>query len=60
MKEEILTIPETAMFLKISEATVRRWIITGKLPAFQIGRKYRIRRKDIVERFELRKQTHEE
>lgn len=60
MKEEVLTIPETATYLKISEATVRRWIITGKLPAFQIGRKYRIRRKDIVDRFEVRKQIYEE
>ena len=59
MKDEILTIPEVAKFLKLSEATIRRWIKSGKLPAFQIGRKYRIRKSDIVKRFEVRKQTYE-
>lgn len=59
MEEIILTIAEVAKILKISEATVRRWIKTGKLPAFQLGRKYRIRQKDVFGRFQARKQTHE-
>ena len=41
----VLTVEEIAEDLRISEGTVRRWIRSGKLPAFGLGQ-YRIRRAD--------------
>jgi len=59
MNDEVLTIPEVSQFLKVSEETVRRWIKRGKLPALQFDRKYRIRKKDIMDRFKVLKQNDE-
>jgi excisionase family DNA binding protein len=41
----VLTVEEIAEDLRVSEGTVRRWIRSGKLPAFGLGQ-YRIRRAD--------------
>jgi len=38
----IWTAAETADFLRVSRATVQRWCQQGKLPAFKIGREWRI------------------
>jgi len=51
MKDEILTIKEAAKLLKYSEATLRSWVKKGKVPAFRVGRKYRIRIRDINKEF---------
>lgn len=50
-EDQILTLQETAKMLKVSEATLRRWIRTGKIPAFRAGRSFRIRLLDIEKRF---------
>ena len=44
---EVLTVNEIAGYLRVSETTVWRWCNTGKLPAFRIGRSWRIRRADL-------------
>ena len=49
-EKEYLTTEDIARHLDISEATVRRYIRTGKLPAVRLERAYRIRREDF-ERF---------
>ncbi|MGZ3611442.1 MAG: helix-turn-helix domain-containing protein [Ktedonobacteraceae bacterium] len=41
----VLTVEEIAEDLRVSAGTVRRWIRSGKLPAFGLGQ-YRIRRAD--------------
>jgi excisionase family DNA binding protein len=42
---EMLTIAEVAEYLKLHELTVRRLAREGELPAFKVGRQWRIKRK---------------
>jgi excisionase family DNA binding protein len=45
--QEVLTVGDIAGYLRVSEATVWRWCNSGKLPAFRIGRSWRMRRSDL-------------
>lgn len=50
MESEILTIAQTAEYLKVSEKTVRRLIKYGDIVASKVGeRNWRIRKQDIEE-----------
>jgi len=40
--DEVLTVEEVARLLKVTSTTVRRWCSLGWLPAFKIGRAWRI------------------
>jgi excisionase family DNA binding protein len=42
--EGILTVQEIAAYLKVSRSTVWRWCNTKKIPAFKVGRSWRISR----------------
>lgn len=44
MDHQLLKVEEVAEYLRVSKMTVWRWCNEGKLPAFQIGREWRIRR----------------
>ena len=44
---ELLTVGEIASYLRVSETTVWRWCSSGQLPAFRIGRSWRVRRSDL-------------
>lgn len=45
---DLLSISEAAEALKVSVATLKRWISSGRLPAYHLGpRKVRIRRADL-------------
>jgi len=44
---EVLTAGEVATYLRISKTTVCRWCNNGKLPAFRIGRGWRVQRGDL-------------
>lgn len=47
--EALLTVAEAALALKVSTATVHRWLKQGRLPAFHIGsRAVGIRRADLA------------
>lgn len=46
---DILTVREVAVYLKVSERTVRTMIGRGELNAVKIGKTYRIRREDLEE-----------
>jgi len=46
----MLTVDEIAEYLRVSRATICRWCGTGKLPAFKIGKSWRVQKKDL-ERF---------
>ena len=46
-KNEILTIPEVAEYLRVSRTSVWRWCNEGQLPAFKVGKVWRIRRVDM-------------
>ena len=45
--EEFLTPQEVADRLKVSIFTVRRWIVQNTLPAYKVGRGWRIARGDF-------------
>ncbi|RLC70499.1 MAG: DNA-binding protein, partial [Chloroflexi bacterium] len=44
MTDEIMTVQEVADYLRISRTTAWRWCNEGRLPAFRIGREWRIKR----------------
>lgn len=46
--EEVLTIEETAEYLKVSTQTVRKLIKNDKLPYFMVGNSYRVLMDDIL------------
>jgi len=51
--ETIYTTKEVSEYLKVSELTVRRYIYSGKLDSYKVGRHHRITEtalKDLVER----------
>lgn len=45
--DEILTVKEVANYFKLSRTTIWRWCNEGKLPAFKLGRNWRIHRSEI-------------
>jgi len=47
LDHEILTPEEAAAYLKVSRYTVLRWCRQGRLPAFQIGRGWRVRKERL-------------
>lgn len=48
-KTEIMTVNEVAEYLKISEVTTYKLVQEGKIPAFKIGRHWRVKRIDLGE-----------
>jgi len=52
LEGEIMTIPEVAELLKLSETTVRRMCERKELPAVKFGSQWRIRRKDLLAMFD--------
>ena len=44
---EILTVQKVASYLRLSRTTVWRWCNDGKLPAFKVGRGWRIPRSEV-------------
>ena len=49
---ELLTTEEAAAYLRVSQYTVWRWCTEGRLPAFQIGREWRISKTRLDEKIE--------
>lgn len=47
--EELLTIYETALYLRVSESTVRRMVKDGRIPATRIGRQWRVSRAALAD-----------
>ncbi len=45
--DEILTVEEMAQYLKVSRSTVWRWCNEGKVPAFKVGRGWRVHRAQL-------------
>ena len=50
--DEIITVSEVAEYLKISEVTTYKLVQEGKLPAFKIGRHWRLKKSDLAEYIE--------
>lgn len=45
----ILTIKEASVLLRVPARTLRLWAELGEIPAFKVGRQWRLRRRDIEE-----------
>jgi len=46
-EKEILTVSQVASFLQLSEMTTYKLVQEGKLPAFKIGRSWRVKKGDL-------------
>ena len=46
-KEKIYNSKELAAFFRVSEKTVWEWCKKGKLPAFKIGKEWKVRAADL-------------
>lgn len=55
----LLTLEEVADRLKVSIFTVRRWIHKGELPAYRVGRGWRIGADELNQWLETHRQAHE-
>lgn len=47
-QNELLTVKEVAIHLRLSRVTVWRWCQQGVIPAVRVGRNWRIRRDDLL------------
>ena len=56
---EYLKVEEVAARLKLKEKTIRDWILRGELPAYKLGKEWRIRRDHFDEAMEARLVTGE-
>lgn len=45
--DELLTVDDAAALFKVSRMTIWRWCNSGRLPAFKIGREWRIHRREL-------------
>lgn len=52
MDPEIMTISQVAKYLQISEMTTYKLVNEGKIPAFKIGRHWRVKKEDLGEYIE--------
>ena len=48
----VYTLSEVCQILRISDATARRWLKTGKLRAARVGRAYRVLGSQLVDALE--------
>jgi len=59
MNDEILTLKEVAVYLKLAEKTAYKLAAAGKLPGFKVGGSWRFKREDIDRWIEERKKLNE-
>ncbi len=45
---ELLTVQEVATYLRVSRVTVWRWCQQGVIPAYRVGRVWRINRDNLL------------
>jgi excisionase family DNA binding protein len=51
-EKEILTVSQVAEYLQLSEMTTYKLVQEGKIPAFKIGRSWRVQKGDLQELIE--------
>lgn len=57
MNNEILTLKEVAIYLKLTEKTAYRLVAEGKLPGFKAGGSWRFKQSDIENWIEQNKSS---
>ncbi len=55
MSNDILTLKEVAVYLKLAEKTAYRLAAEGKLPGFKVGGSWRFKREDVLQWIEEQK-----
>jgi len=55
VSDEIMTIKEVAVFLKIKEKTAYRLVADGKIPGFKVGGSWRFDRQDLENWIKMKK-----
>ena len=58
MTDQILTLKEVAVYLKLAEKTAYKLAAEGKLPGFKVGGSWRFKAKDIDRWIENKKKTN--
>jgi len=53
---ELLTVEETAKYLKMSPQVIRRWLREKKLPGYKVGKEWRVAKEDIDSMLKQNKQ----
>lgn len=56
--DTIMTLEEVAEFLRVSERTVKDWVLSGELPGGKLGASWRFRRGDIEQWTERKLTAH--
>jgi len=51
----LLTTAEVAQFLRLKEETIRRRIKAGKIPAFRLGKEFRVKASELNELLESKR-----
>ncbi|WP_317854386.1 helix-turn-helix domain-containing protein [Chakrabartyella piscis] len=59
MDNDILTVNQTAQYLQVCDKTVRRMIASEKIPAYKLGKSWRIKKVDIEQLFNGKQKTNE-
>ncbi len=49
MEKEIMTVTQVAEYLQLSEMSTYKLVQEGKIPAFKIGRHWRVKKEDLHE-----------
>ncbi|MDF2591465.1 MAG: DNA-binding protein [Clostridia bacterium] len=52
IEKEVLTVSQVADYLQLSEMTTYKLVQEGKIPAFKIGRSWRVKKDDLEELIE--------
>ena len=52
--DRLLTIAEVADRLRVNQKTIRRWIDAKELPAFKLGRQWRISEQNLRQFLQIR------
>jgi excisionase family DNA binding protein len=49
MEQEIMTVSQVAKYLQLSEMTTYKLVQEGRIPAFKIGRHWRVKKSDLTD-----------
>ncbi|OLO38965.1 DNA-binding protein [Alkalihalophilus pseudofirmus] len=49
LEHEILTVSQVAKYLQISEMSTYKLVQEGRIPAFKIGRHWRVKKSDLAD-----------
>lgn len=49
VEDYLVSLPEACRFLDVSDATIRRYIKSGKLPSYNFGKEYKFKIQELAE-----------